>query len=319
MPPYIIAGIDPGATMGVAVLDLSGRKISTGSFLGGGISEATRFIERHGTPSIVACDVSPIPDAALRMASFFSCRAHSPAREIREEEKKAIAHGAGLANNHERDAYAAAVLAYRSHANKFRQIDALPELTDGEKDRLKHLMLRGYRLKDAFLELKEPEKGQAEAKEEGKPSARFISADELKERASSLARENANLRLLVARMENERQQLESRLRLFENGVRQSMLRDSELRRLRFQLQQTLGRLKTRPKQSKNPHRQGRPQKSPQVLHGQYAQAERQGPVPPNQQKQRSSTAQNDDLNSLVSPKLDLEKLVTEYRRGKKQA
>jgi uncharacterized protein len=116
---HIIAGIDPGSTVGIAILDLSGRKIATASTFGG-MSEAARIIEKHGTPSIIACDVSPAPEMALRLASFFSCRLFAPGRDIREEEKRQIAHGAATSNNHERDAYAAAVLAYRSHANKLR-------------------------------------------------------------------------------------------------------------------------------------------------------------------------------------------------------
>ncbi len=307
MPPYIIAGIDPGATIGVAVLDLSGRKISAGSFSGGGISEAMRFIERHGTPSIVACDVSPPPEAVQKIASYFSCRLSVPSRDIREEEKRAIAHGTGVKNNHERDAYAAAVLAYRSHANKLRQIDSLPELAPNEKGRLKHLMLRGYRLKDAFLELKEPEKEPAKEKEAPKSVQHAFSPQELKERVSSLARENANLRLLLERMENEQQQLEGRIRLFENGVRQSMLRDSELRNLRFRLQQTLGRLKPKEKNPKGLRKQAEPQKSPSHVSGGQ------------QQKELLPSAQNDDLNSLGKPIINLEKMVTEYRRGKKQS
>ncbi|VVC01174.1 Uncharacterised protein [uncultured archaeon] len=262
------------------------------------MAEAVRIIERHGTPSLVACDVSPLPDAALRIASYFSCKAFAPDREIRELEKNLIAQGAGVRNNHERDAYASAVLSYRSHANKLRQIDALPEISGAEKERLKHLLLRGYRLKDAFLALREP----AEEKE-GKPEAiqkqeqRAFSPEELRFRASELARENANLRLMLSRLDNEKRQLEARLRLLENGVRESLLRDSELRKLRFQLGKASERL-------------GYGRKGKQRQPGAKQQ-------PPKVQ-QKSGQPPKDNLNKVGNPKVDIEKMVTDYRRGRKQ-
>ncbi|MEM2137455.1 MAG: DUF460 domain-containing protein, partial [Candidatus Anstonellaceae archaeon] len=129
MPSYFIAGIDPGATTGVAIVGLDGKRIAAAS-TSEGMNDAVRIIEKHGTPSLVACDVYPAPEMAQKLASYFSCRLYSPSRAIREEEKRQIASaaGMGISNNHERDAYAAAIFAYRAVANKMRQIDALAEL-----------------------------------------------------------------------------------------------------------------------------------------------------------------------------------------------
>ncbi len=296
MSNYIIAGIDPGSTYGIAIVSLAGKKLAAHSAQGG-MAEAVRIIERHGTPSLIACDVATAPESALKIASYFSCRLFSPEREIREEEKRQIASGAGMKNNHERDAYAAAVLAYRSHANKMRQIDAIQEVSGEDKERLKHLVLKGYHLKDAFLELREPEEKKEAWNEAPKHPPRATSAEELKERVSSLARENANLRLHTERLEYEKGQLQERLRLLENGVRQSMIRNTELRSLRFRLQKTLERFK--------------PKKKSQMPSPQQKKEENQ-PMNPSPQPK------NDDLNSLGGPKLDLEKMVTDYRRGRKQ-
>lgn len=296
MPTYIIAAIDPGATTGIAILSLSGKKIATAS-TNGGMGDAVRIIERHGTPSLIACDVSPAPEAAQKIASYFSCRLFEPGRGVREEEKRQIAKGAGVENNHERDAYAAAVLAYRQHANKLRQIESLPDISREDKERVSHLMLKGYRLKDAFLELREPEKGQAKAVADEKASARPISAEDLKERVSSLARENANLRLMLSRIENEKGQLKERLRLLENGVRQSFLRDSELRKLRFQLQKSAEWLQRRKK-----------------VHGKLPQKKLQKA----QQKSAGLPPGMDEVLNSGGHSLDLEKMVADYRKGRKQ-
>jgi hypothetical protein len=120
----------------------------------------------------------------------------------------------------------------------------------------------------------------------------------LRSRVSELARENANLRLMVTRLESERAQLQHRLSLLENGVRQSLLRDSELRNLRFQLQKASERLwhgkKRQPKGNPRPQQ---PQK---------------------EQRKNSQMPPKDNLNKLGSPKVDIEKMVTDYRRGRKQ-
>ena len=147
MPRRVIAGIDPGSTAGVAVLDLSGNVLLLQS-TDGGIGETVRLIERTGTPSLIACDVNPPPEAVLRIASFFSCRAFRPEREIREQEKREIARGVGARNNHERDAYCSAAMGLRANANKLRQIDSREDLPGWMKDEVKHLVLKGCRMQD---------------------------------------------------------------------------------------------------------------------------------------------------------------------------
>jgi hypothetical protein len=290
---HIIAGIDPGATVGIALLDLSGRRIALRS-TDGGMQDAVRIIESFGTPSLIACDVTPPPETVQKIASYFSCRLFYPRQNVREEEKRAIARGSPVQNNHERDAYAASVLAYRQHANKLRQIDALADLKQKDKDRIKHLLLRGYHLKDAFASLEQPEKEEERtAEKKAAPKAHVLSIEELRLRVSSLARENANLRLLAEKLEAEKQQLSSRLQLLQNDYRRSMLQDSELRRLKYQLQQSLERLSSKKQQKKVPDLRAPPKK-----HG-----------------ERSSG--KDTLNKLAEPKLDLEKLVAEYRKGRK--
>jgi predicted RNase H-like nuclease (RuvC/YqgF family) len=343
---YIIAGIDPGATVGIAIVSLSGKKIATAS-TSGGMGDAARIIEKHGTPSLIACDVFPAPEMAVKLASYFSCRLYCPQKEIREEDKRRIAgeaRGAGalgsekeIANNHERDAYTAAVYGYRVYANKLRQIDSLADLSHEEKEKLKHLLLKGYRMTDAFALLSEP---VAEVKEEVQTKTtqmRTLSPEEMRDRLSSLARENANLHLAMERMENEKRQLASRLSLLENGVRQSFLRDSELRKLRFQLQKTAERIGNGKKWKK--HRQkaataaqkswqqkqeSNPPKPPAQLIAkaqpqpvsQPAKTQAQFSQPVHAKKIIAPSDADDDLNMFTETKLDLEKLVAEYRKGR---
>ncbi|MCX8175363.1 MAG: DUF460 domain-containing protein [Candidatus Micrarchaeota archaeon] len=303
---HIIAGIDPGSTFGIAILDLSGRSIALKS-TSGGMGEAVRIIESFGTPSMIATDVAPVPQTVQKIASYFSCRVFSPWQNLREEEKRAIARGAPAANSHERDAYACAVLAYRHHANRLRSIDALSELSEEEKSRLKHLILRGYRLKDAFISLEEKEKApspQGQKPADGKAHPARLSAEELKERAVFLARENANLRMLVKRLEAEKEELSRRLSALQNEYRRSLMMDSELRRLKFRLRQALERISGR-HGSKREQQEGRKASPPSQ------------PAPQASEGQPSlrSRAQS-SLNESVERELDIERIVMEYRRAR---
>lgn len=304
MSRHIIAGVDPGATIGIAILDLCGRKLASESSAGG-ISEAVKIIERHGTPSLICCDVAPAPEMAQRVASYFSCRLYAPQQNIREEDKRLVARGAGVSNNHERDAYAAAVYGFRAHANKLRQIDALSGLGQGEKEKIKHLLMRGYRITDAFAAMGGPaqeEESAARGKTVPEPAA--PSPAELKARISELARENANLRLLAERLENEKSQLEERAHRLENGVRETVLRDSELRKLRFRLQQSLSRLGFRRHDGETPRQ---------------AQKEGRKALPANRPKGHAGDAAQaleDGVLNVEEEQLDLEKMVMDYRRGR---
>ncbi|MFA6328804.1 MAG: DUF460 domain-containing protein [Candidatus Micrarchaeia archaeon] len=313
---HIIVGIDPGATFGIAAVGLDGQKLALRSTMGG-FSDAARIMEGCGTPSLIACDTNPAPEAALRLASYFSCRLFIPRASVREDDKRLVARGAGTSNTHERDAYCAAVFAYRAHANKLRQIDALEGLAAGEKERIKHLLLRGVRVQDAFMLLREPE-GEMEGAAPQKPAAnaKIASSGELRARLESLARENANLRISLERLEGEKASLLHRLKLMENGVRQTVLRDSEFRKLRFQLQQATNRLSWRKKKGtahyqpiakKEDARTNFQRNLPALEHGNSNTTK----------KQAKPADVGEEINNLSEPEVDLERLVSEYRKGRR--
>ena len=310
---HIIVGIDPGATFGIAALGLDGRKVALGSTKDG-FSDAARIIETFGTPSLVACDTNPAPEAALRLASYFSCRLFVPQQSVREEEKRLVARGAGTSSTHERDAYCAAVYAYRAHANRLRQIDALSELTQYERDRIKHLLLRGVRVQDAFMMLREPEREET-IQPKAPAAMKSATADELRSRLESLARENANLRMTLERLEGEKETLEHRLRLMENGVRQTVLRDSEFRKLRFQLQNAMAKLQrglpASEPQGSDPMNRLSWRKKKGTAHYQ-APAKKEEPP----KKELKRDGDSEQINS-GEPEIDLERLVAEYRKGRK--
>ena len=313
---HIIVGIDPGATFGIAAIGLDGRKIALRSTMGG-FSDAARMIETIGTPSLVACDTNPAPEAALRLASYFSCRLFIPRQSVREEDKRQVARGAGTSNTHERDAYCAAVFAYRAHDNKLRQIDALEGLASNEKDRIKHLLLRGVRVQDAFMMLREPEKEET-VRAKAQPAMKSASSDELRSRLESLARENANLRMSLERLEEEKAALMHRMRLMENGVRQTLLRDSEFRKLRFQLQNAMNRLTWKKKKGtahyQPPTKKEEPKRKEAPPAGEGEQTAGSSGLA---FAKRAKSERSEEINNLSEPEINLERLVAEYRKGRR--
>jgi hypothetical protein len=314
---HIIVGLDPGATFGIAAVGLDGRRVALRSTMGG-FSDATRIIETFGTPSLVACDTNPAPEAALRLASYFSCRLFIPRESVREDEKRLVARGAGTSNTHERDAYCAAIFAYRSHANKLRQIDALADLTHDERDRIKHLLLRGVRVQDAFMMLREPEREEPRANAKAPAAMKSATSDELRSRLESLARENANLRMSNERLEGEKSALSHRLRLLENGVRQTVMRDSEFRKLRFQLQNAMNRLTWRKKKGTAHYQQPAKKEEPRQKDVKKSDdGEGTDRLSGRAFAQRAKSERSEEINNLSEPGIDLERLVAEYRKGRK--
>ncbi len=99
--------------------------------------------------------------------------------------------------------------------------------------------------------------------------------------------------MALENLEAEKARLLSRLRLLENGVRQSFLRDSELRKLRFRLEKTMEKMK--PKRLK--------------IQKERKQAEPQGDA--------AAAEDKPGLYNLGEPEFDLERLVAEYRKGRK--
>lgn len=122
---YIIAGIDPGKTCGIACLDLNGRLVLKDHRIYGGFNWMVSAIGNAGIPVIVASDKPGASDIVKRINSAFNSRLFSSEREFRIAEKRDAARNLQIKDPHERDAYTAAISAYHAYENKFKQIEHL--------------------------------------------------------------------------------------------------------------------------------------------------------------------------------------------------
>jgi len=148
---YIIVGLDPGTTTGIAALSLSGELVDLISSRAMSSSDVIEWISARGRPLLVATDVFPTPGAVEKVKRAFNAVLYSPGSDVAAEEKIALARPYGYGNDHERDALAAAASAYKRYRNKFRQVERkIPQ--DVDADEVKALVARGYSIENAIAE-----------------------------------------------------------------------------------------------------------------------------------------------------------------------
>lgn len=147
---YLIAGVDPGKTIGVACLDLKGRLVLSGHYPNEGLERVIGEIKRTGTPIIVAGDRPSPSELVRRINASFGARLFSPSREFSTEAKRRIGRSATLTNQHECDAYAAALSAYNHYSNKFNQIDRMAGRDAGELEGIKRQVVSKHSIYEAF-------------------------------------------------------------------------------------------------------------------------------------------------------------------------
>ncbi len=269
-----------------------------------------------GTPSLIACDVSPIPDSVQKIAASFNARVYSPQRSIREEEKRQVAQIYSLSSSsaHERDALTAAVYAYREHQNRLRQIELLSDFSKEEREALSHMVLNGFTLRRAIISLSQKTATGLEEKPMQKIFQQKLSFSQLESQLqkslldiSRLSHENSNLKKALDFATNQLSSLRNQLRLLENGVSERLRRDSEVRKLRFENERLRDLI------AKITGSRGHKQKG--KGHGQGAERG-SGGQEKGAQKANPNADSKAGLNSLSENKLDLGTLVEEYRSNR---
>ncbi|TGC11474.1 DUF460 domain-containing protein [Methanolobus halotolerans] len=146
---YTIVGIDPGTTVGIAILSFEGELLFLQSIRGISHDEVVKLIAEYGKPAVIATDVFPIPSAVEKVRRSFSAVVGTPGGEIRAEEKIALARPFGYSNDHERDALAAALTTYKNYKNVFSRIEKrAPKHLD--VDKVKFHVIRGASIEEAI-------------------------------------------------------------------------------------------------------------------------------------------------------------------------
>ncbi len=243
---HIIVGVDPGTTIGVAVLNLDGELKGLVSSRVMAVPEIVNYIREKGKPVIVATDVVPPPATVEKIKRSFKATLFAPNERIAVDEKVKLAKPYGYGNDHERDALAAAVKAYNAYKNKFAQIErkAPAHMTDDVK-----AMAVGGKAIDAAIEMlrPRPEKAKPAASapkpQEAETEARVADMRELMRRKDEQIR---NLQSYVADLRRDMRKMERRMEwqgktisdLQQHGIddvrkgKEVAIRDREISRLK---------------------------------------------------------------------------------------
>jgi len=162
----LIVGVDPGVTVGLAVLSLDGQPILVESRRDWSLQELLKRISEIGEPTLISSDVSPASEILKNLSHKLNAVLFVPLISLGADEKRQVArsyadlHGLKLRNAHEVDALAAAVKAYRHYEKKFKQVEARVRkmAVKVSADEVKDLVVRGYSTKRAVQYLQSAEK-----------------------------------------------------------------------------------------------------------------------------------------------------------------
>jgi predicted RNase H-like nuclease (RuvC/YqgF family) len=152
-PRYLIVGIDPGTTTAVAALDLEGNLQYLGSSRQMTMSDVIEAIYKAGKPLIIASDVHDMPFSVEKIRRAFNGIGFSPRQDMSVEMKLELTADFPYTNDHERDALAAALEAFRSYRNKFQNL--LRRVPPGyDLDDVRAGIVRGQALEQVLADLK---------------------------------------------------------------------------------------------------------------------------------------------------------------------
>lgn len=139
----IIVGIDPGTTSAYACLSLDGDVLEVYSSKEMDLPKMIQYVSDKGLPVIVASDKLNVPDFVKQFASKTSARLVKLGTDVQVEQKRELTRDFDTANDHERDALASAILAFKRHRALIDKIKRYVSIHDKDniKDRIAHYVL----------------------------------------------------------------------------------------------------------------------------------------------------------------------------------
>ena len=253
---YLIVGIDPGITTGVAIMDLSGRVLSVKSGREMSRSAVIELISQYGKPIIISTDVCRVPNFVKKIASSLNSVLFAPERNLTIEEKREIVQNylekqkalIRISNSHERDALAAAIRAYQHYLPKFRQVESyVKELPfKVPLSYVKAMVIKGKTIKDAVKQYIETTYSEALGLAKKKPIGAQVEDFEkilnkimgYVTKINSLESENLRLKEEINKLRREREELIQTIEYMKTEYFEKIMRD----RMYYTLQSRLRKI-----------------------------------------------------------------------------
>jgi len=272
---YVIVGVDPGTTLGIAIIDLSGKLLSLRSSRQMSLSDATSFIASIGRPVVIASDVSPMPFSVEKIRRSFHAVPYTPNHDLSVEAKYTLTKEDSYANDHERDALSAARAAYQFWSNRFLGISRrIPEGTDLDEvyagiiqGQSVEQILHGTKRKKQGAKEKRTERVEESVREDSEISEKHI------ERIRVLEGMVKDLRMLIQKSQEEAEQkekeiseLKGRLKAMQDERYLTLQRDIEIHRRDANIKSLKKRLRAEERNNKKLYKRIKRLQDPSEAH-----------------------------------------------------
>ena len=168
-PRPIMVGIDPGMSVGIAVMDLFGRLLGLETLRRASRSEVIETLAKYGRPILITTDVSPPPRNVIKIAQAFGAKLVTLGEHMKIEEKIKLVRDfeeeqqISVSSSHERDALAPLIKVYQRLKVLYEKAEAhLGERPSNEtidRARMYELLARGASIVEAIegAKVREPE------------------------------------------------------------------------------------------------------------------------------------------------------------------
>ncbi len=227
----LIVGIDPGLTVGLSILDLSGRILKVESYREATRGQIIRQITRYGKPTLICVDVYPYPSYVEKISATLNSKLYTPRSVMTVSEKNdisrklAMQQGVLVKNAHQRDSLASAYRGYTKYKAEFEKIDRkyFNDFDKSLRDEIKDLVVKGKSPIEATEEIQKIIKEDSvftkdliEVQKEVKPASPDISELEnktnlLQEQLDWERRKNSELHLENRELEEKTEYLQMKL------------------------------------------------------------------------------------------------------------
>lgn len=233
----VIVGIDPGTTVGLAIVDLDGHLCEVFSAKNFSQKDILSALVKYPQVLVVASDVSPAPRLVEKVATALNSVLYSPPNTLTVAEKKALVDSKfskdEYSNSHERDAIAAAIKAFNHLKPKLENLDKRLKERDLTSlgAEVKTLAVKGMSLERAVdaLTKTEPKKEKKPKKPRKKRKDSGI-IKTLREEIRLLKKERSELRRSLKSLQAKITKLEKELEKEAKDIRRKLMLDTEIKK-----------------------------------------------------------------------------------------
>lgn len=241
----LIVGVDPGTTLGYAVIDFEGNIVKLHSQKNMDLGMLISELIKLGRPLIVAGDKQYNPDFVDRLAVKIGARVIAPDYDLKVNEKREIVRGIKTENQHETDALASALFALKKIGSLLKKINIFVE--HYKKGYMKYRLIefvvgKGLNIREAVEIIEEPNNKEVKMIKEAAPERKLKEKDfltlykkvkESKKDISLLREQNAKLRDQIKSIRRDYEYMFKQISRSQLDRKMQSLLDFKERRIKF--------------------------------------------------------------------------------------